>query len=183
MAAAIFWIKARAGWREKHDVVVREEVDPAYMTQEEADALLSGVIGETQMFVTAVHADLDLHTGTLDLVDAGHSLAVAENHQHATLGVELEEHVALDVHAPEAAIRADAKSVGGGEANRVGADRLQHLAAAIELDPANDRARQRREQLLASRESRLQTWRRWRSGTIAAVMVLCLAIFVGLRRR
>ncbi len=41
----------------------------------EADALLSGVIGETQMFVTAVHADLDLHTGTLDLVDAGHSLA------------------------------------------------------------------------------------------------------------
>ena len=28
VAAAIFWMKARAGWREKHDVTLRAEVPP-----------------------------------------------------------------------------------------------------------------------------------------------------------
>lgn len=42
---------------------------------EEADELLSEVIGETHTFVTAVHAQLSMATGDLTIVDAGHSLS------------------------------------------------------------------------------------------------------------
>lgn len=35
VAAAIFWMKARAGWREKHEVVVSTEDKAANMTDEE----------------------------------------------------------------------------------------------------------------------------------------------------
>ncbi|MGW9114463.1 PP2C family protein-serine/threonine phosphatase [Microbacterium sp. NPDC055683] len=41
----------------------------------EADRLLQADLGDTTMFVTAVHADVDTRSGRIDLVDAGHSLA------------------------------------------------------------------------------------------------------------
>ncbi|MDX2377108.1 SpoIIE family protein phosphatase [Microbacterium sp. LRZ72] len=41
----------------------------------EVDQLLENDIGDTNAFVTALHADLDLTTGELTYVDAGHSLA------------------------------------------------------------------------------------------------------------
>lgn len=42
---------------------------------EEADRLLAGVISDSQIFVTAVLAELDLSTGRSTIIDAGHSLA------------------------------------------------------------------------------------------------------------
>lgn len=47
----------------------------------EADRLVEADLGDTGMFVTAVHADIDLDTGRVQLVDAGHGLAfiVCEN--------------------------------------------------------------------------------------------------------
>ncbi|MGP6174372.1 PP2C family protein-serine/threonine phosphatase [Corynebacterium sp. A21] len=41
----------------------------------EADRLVEDDLGDTGMFVTAVHADIDLDTGRVELVDAGHGLA------------------------------------------------------------------------------------------------------------
>lgn len=35
VAAAIFWMKARAGWREKHEVILKEDDDTANLTDEE----------------------------------------------------------------------------------------------------------------------------------------------------
>jgi hypothetical protein len=41
----------------------------------EVDRLLEEDLGDMTMFVTAVHADIDVETGAVELVDAGHSLA------------------------------------------------------------------------------------------------------------
>lgn len=41
----------------------------------EADRLMAEDIGETGVFATAIHADLNLATGQLELFDAGHGLA------------------------------------------------------------------------------------------------------------
>lgn len=41
----------------------------------EADRLLEEDLGDRTMFVTAFHADLDLATGRVEYIDAGHSLA------------------------------------------------------------------------------------------------------------
>ncbi|MBQ3357844.1 MULTISPECIES: PP2C family protein-serine/threonine phosphatase [Microbacterium] len=41
----------------------------------EADRLLEQDLGDTAMFVTAVHAELDPESGDLEVIDAGHSLA------------------------------------------------------------------------------------------------------------
>lgn len=41
----------------------------------EADRLVEDDLGDTGMFVTAVHADISLDTGRVELVDAGHGLA------------------------------------------------------------------------------------------------------------
>lgn len=42
---------------------------------EEVDRLLAGVISDSQIFATAVVAEIDLATGAASIVDAGHSLA------------------------------------------------------------------------------------------------------------
>lgn len=42
----------------------------------EADRLVEADLGDTGMFVTAVHADIDAATGGIELVDAGHGLAL-----------------------------------------------------------------------------------------------------------
>ena len=42
VAAAIFWMKARAGWREKHEVVVIEAV-PEYISPEEQDEIIARI--------------------------------------------------------------------------------------------------------------------------------------------
>ena len=41
----------------------------------EIDRILRHDLGDTAMFVTGVHADIDMRTGQLDIVDAGHSLS------------------------------------------------------------------------------------------------------------
>lgn len=41
-----------------------------------ADRLVEEDLGDTGMFVTAVHADIDTRTGAIDLVDAGHGLGL-----------------------------------------------------------------------------------------------------------
>jgi len=40
----------------------------------EIDRILRADLGDTTMFVTGVHADIDMATGRLEIVDAGHSL-------------------------------------------------------------------------------------------------------------
>ncbi|WP_336659487.1 PP2C family protein-serine/threonine phosphatase [Leucobacter sp. USHLN153] len=42
----------------------------------EADRVLEEDLGDTGMFVTAVHADIDTGTGEIELVDAGHGLSI-----------------------------------------------------------------------------------------------------------
>lgn len=48
VAAAIFWMKARAGWREKHEVVVSTEDEMAHLTDDELLARIKAKIAEIE---------------------------------------------------------------------------------------------------------------------------------------
>jgi predicted ArsR family transcriptional regulator len=46
VAAAIFWMKARAGWREKHEIQLSQKA-PEEMTDAELEAIIRGKLDET----------------------------------------------------------------------------------------------------------------------------------------
>lgn len=48
VAAAIFWMKARAGWREKQEVQITTDADLSRLTDEELDLLLGQCIAERE---------------------------------------------------------------------------------------------------------------------------------------